>query len=150
MFDPAWLTSDRPSAVEEALRAALAGYRSTPTITLVRPPRHIEIDYRPHGRPHPVTPPADPSPPGVAAPAGTSPPSPGEGGPVGRLLARGASVLDVAAGQQAAVDVALAARTRALAAFARWRPAAALDRQPGEVGAASAATRAACPRVLAQ
>jgi hypothetical protein len=61
-----------------------------------------------------------------------------------RLLAEGAAALSIAEFEQRRIDAALARRTRALAAFARWRPAAALDRQPGEVGAASAETRAAC------
>ena len=65
-----------------------------------------------------------------------------------RLLTSGAAHLDgaVAAARQLARDEAR--RVRALAAFARSRPAAMFDRAPGERGAASAASRAARPAVL--
>src|SRR3954454_21786232 len=65
-----------------------------------------------------------------------------------RLLTSGAAQLDdaVAAGKQLARDEAR--RVRALAAFARSRPAALFDRAPGERGAASAASRAARPGAL--
>ena len=65
-----------------------------------------------------------------------------------RLLTSGAAHLDgaVAAAKQLARDEAR--RVRALAAFARSRPAAMFDRAPGERGAASAASRAARPAVL--
>jgi uncharacterized protein DUF222 len=65
-----------------------------------------------------------------------------------RLLTSGAAQLDdaVAAGKQLARDEAR--RVRALAAFARNRPAALFDRAPGERGAASAASRAARPGAL--
>jgi hypothetical protein len=65
-----------------------------------------------------------------------------------RLLTSGAAHLDgaVAAAKQLARDEAR--RLRALAAFARSRPAAMFDRAPGERGAASAASRAARPAVL--
>src|SRR5512133_3430141 len=65
-----------------------------------------------------------------------------------RLLNTGAALLDdaVAAGERMARDEAR--RVRALAAFARNRPAAMFDRAPGERGAASAATVAARPGAL--
>src|SRR4051794_37660535 len=65
-----------------------------------------------------------------------------------RLLTSGAAHLDgaVAAAKQLARDEAW--RVRALAAFARSRPAAMFDRAPGERGAASSASRAARPAVL--
>ena len=65
-----------------------------------------------------------------------------------RLLTSGAAHLDdaVAAAKQLARDEA--SRVRALAAFARSRPAAMFDRAPGERGAASAASRAARPAAL--
>jgi hypothetical protein len=65
-----------------------------------------------------------------------------------RLLTSGAAHLDgaVAAAKQLARDEAR--RLRALAAFARSRPAVMFDRAPGERGAASAASRAARPAVL--
>jgi hypothetical protein len=67
-----------------------------------------------------------------------------------RLLTSGATHLDdaVAAAKQLARDEAK--RVRALAAFARSRPAAMFDRAPGEQGAASAASRAARPAALSE
>ena len=65
-----------------------------------------------------------------------------------RLLTSGAAHLDdaVAAATQLAREEAR--RVRALAAFARSRPAAMFDRAPGERGAASAASRAVRPAAL--
>jgi hypothetical protein len=67
-----------------------------------------------------------------------------------RLLSSGAAHLDgaVAAGRDA--SGAEASRARALAAFARSRPAALFDRAPGERGAASAASIAARPAALTE
>jgi hypothetical protein len=68
--------------------------------------------------------------------------------PRARLLEAGAGHLDAAADLDAVLARAAAAQARQLAAFARCRPAS-WDRQPGEQGAASAATRAARPAALA-
>jgi hypothetical protein len=56
-----------------------------------------------------------------------------------RLLTAGAAHLDVAVAADREVSRAAASRARALAAFARSRPAAMFDRAPGERGGASAA-----------
>ncbi|SFE51251.1 HNH endonuclease signature motif containing protein [Blastococcus tunisiensis] len=67
-----------------------------------------------------------------------------------RLLTSGAALLDdaVAAAKQLSRDEAR--RVRALAGFARSRPAAMFDRAPGEQGAASAASRASRPVALTE
>jgi hypothetical protein len=67
-----------------------------------------------------------------------------------RLLTSGAAHLDdaVAAAKQLSRDEAR--RVRALAAFARSRPAAMFDRAPGDRGAASAASRASRPAALTE
>jgi hypothetical protein len=67
-----------------------------------------------------------------------------------RLLTTGAGFLDdaLAITRQQARDEAR--RVRALAAFARSRPAAMFDRAPGERGAASASSRAARPAALTE
>jgi len=67
-----------------------------------------------------------------------------------RLLTTGAAQLDDAAAAGRRVAREEAARARALAAFARSRPAAMFDRAPGERGAASAASRAARPAALTE
>ena len=67
---------------------------------------------------------------------------------LGRLIEDGAVLLDAAVAAHRASGRAAAARLRALAAFARHRPAGAFDRAPGELGAASAQSRAARPAVL--
>ena len=67
---------------------------------------------------------------------------------LGRLIEDGAELLDQAVAAHRSSGRAAAARLRALAAFARHRPAGAFDRFPGEPGAASAASRAARPAVL--
>jgi hypothetical protein len=67
---------------------------------------------------------------------------------LGRLIEDGAELLDRAVAAHRASGRAAAARLRALAAFARHRPAGSFDRAPGELGAASAASRAARPPVL--
>lgn len=69
-------------------------------------------------------------------------------GTLARLLADGADALGRARDADRALGRAAAARARALATFARQRPASLIDRVPGEVGAASAATRAARPAAL--
>jgi hypothetical protein len=68
----------------------------------------------------------------------------------GDLLEEGA--LHLVRAQLAERDMrrAAARRAEALAAFARARPAAVLDRAPGELGAASAASRAARPAALTE
>ena len=65
-----------------------------------------------------------------------------------RLLCTGAAHLDDALAAAKQVASAEASRARALAAFARNRPAAMFDRAPGERGAASADSRAARPAAL--
>lgn len=67
-----------------------------------------------------------------------------------RLLTSGAAHLDdaVAAARQLSRDEAV--RVRALAAFARSRPAALFDRVPGERGAASETSRASRPAALTE
>ena len=65
-----------------------------------------------------------------------------------RLLSAGAGHLDEAVAAEPGRARAEAARVRALAAFARSRPAAMFDRAPGERGAASAASVAARPGAL--
>ena len=67
---------------------------------------------------------------------------------LGRLIEDGAELLDQAVAAHRSSGRAAAARLRALAAFARHRPAGALDRAPGAPGAASAASCAARPAVL--
>jgi len=67
---------------------------------------------------------------------------------LGRLLECGASHLERAKAIDLQLARAAADRARALAAFARMRPEAAMDRAPGEVGAASSASRAARPAAL--
>ncbi|MGY1772991.1 DUF222 domain-containing protein [Blastococcus sp. SYSU D00813] len=64
-----------------------------------------------------------------------------------RLLDEGAGWLDAAAEFERGLAQLAGARARALAAFARCRPVS-WDRQPGERGAASAASRAARPAAL--
>jgi hypothetical protein len=65
-----------------------------------------------------------------------------------RLLTSGAAHLDDAVEAAKQVSRDEARRVRALAAFARSRPAAMFDCAPGERGAASAASRAARPAAL--
>ena len=64
-----------------------------------------------------------------------------------RLLDEGAGLLDVAVEFERGLAQLAGARVRALAGFARCRPVS-WDRQPGERGAASAASRAARPVAL--
>ena len=64
--------------------------------------------------------------------------------PRARMLEAGAARLDAVADLEQVKARAAAAQARELAAFARSRPAS-WDRQPGERGAASAASRAARP-----
>ncbi|SFL94785.1 protein of unknown function, partial [Geodermatophilus ruber] len=82
------------------------------------------------------------------APADDAVAEPDEFGTLARLLDDGASELDRAEHAHRAAGRAAAGRFRALAAFARCRPAGSFDRMPGERGAASAASRAARPAVL--
>ena len=67
-----------------------------------------------------------------------------------RLLNTGAAHLDEAVAESRVASRAEASRARALAAFARSRPAAMFDRAPGERGAASAASVAARPSPLTE
>src|ERR687889_723069 len=67
---------------------------------------------------------------------------------LGRLIEDGAALLDVAVIAHRSSGRAAAQQLRALAEFARHRPAGAFDRAPGAPGAASAASRAARPEVL--
>jgi hypothetical protein len=66
------------------------------------------------------------------------------------LLDAGAEVLSGAVAAWREEASAAARGVRALTAFARLRPQSELDRQPGERGAMSAATRAARPEALAE
>ena len=66
------------------------------------------------------------------------------------LLELGAWDLDRARLAERELRRAAARRARSLAAFARARPAAALDRAPRELGAASEASRAARPAALTE
>ena len=67
--------------------------------------------------------------------------------PRGRLLEVGAGHLDAVADLERVMARAAAAQVRELASFARCRPSS-WDRQPGEKGAASSASRAARPATL--
>ncbi|TKJ28341.1 HNH endonuclease signature motif containing protein [Blastococcus sp. CCUG 61487] len=67
-----------------------------------------------------------------------------------RLLTSGAAHLDDALAAAKQLSRSEARRVRALAAFARSRPAAMFDRAPGERGAASEASRAARPDALTE
>jgi len=67
-----------------------------------------------------------------------------------RLLNTGAAHLEEAMAAGRAASRAEASRARALAVFARNRPAAMFDRVPGERGAASAASVAARPAALTE
>ena len=113
------------SVVEPRLLAALAELEALPAIATTRTPFVMVLDYDAR-RAH------------VAAPPD----------PRARLLETGAGHLDAAADLDAVLSRAAAAQARELASFARCRPAS-WDRQPGETGAASAATRAARPAALA-
>jgi hypothetical protein len=70
-------------------------------------------------------------------------------GTLGRMLEDGAGHLDRARAADREIARHSADRARALAGFARSRPASLMDRGEGEVGAASAATRLRRHRVLA-
>ncbi|WP_104526366.1 DUF222 domain-containing protein [Blastococcus atacamensis] len=67
-----------------------------------------------------------------------------------RLLTSGAAQLDAALAATKQLSRDEAVRVRALAAFARSRPAAMFDRAPGERGAASATSRASRPAALTE
>ncbi|MGY1622736.1 hypothetical protein ACI789_11125 [Geodermatophilus sp. SYSU D00965] len=67
-----------------------------------------------------------------------------------RLLEAGAAPLDRAAEASRAIARWSAVMATSLTEFARYRPAGRFDRQPGERGAMSAATRAARPEALAE
>jgi Domain of unknown function (DUF222) len=67
-----------------------------------------------------------------------------------RLLAAGAAPLERAAAASREIARLTAEVATSLAEFARCRPAALFDRQPGERGAMSAATRAARPAALTE
>jgi hypothetical protein len=69
-------------------------------------------------------------------------------GTLARLLESGAGHLERARAAEREMARAAADRARALAEFTRARPASLMDRAEGEVGAASAASRAARPSVL--
>jgi hypothetical protein len=71
-------------------------------------------------------------------------------GELDRLLAAGAEPLARAAAASREIARLSAVVATSLAEFARCRPATLFDRQPGEQGAMSAATRAARPAALAE
>src|SRR3954468_2262201 len=158
MFDPSVLLDDRPSVVEGRLRRWLderAGGRFV-----------IARDYRPHGRPAAL--PADADTMDIhttgthttgAGTAGSdtadtdtagADSGPAEFGAFRRLLESGARHLAAARAAQREQARLAAVQARELAAFARQRPAAVLDRPEQEVGAAAAASRAARPQVLTE
>ncbi|MGZ4605238.1 MAG: DUF222 domain-containing protein, partial [Blastococcus sp.] len=70
--------------------------------------------------------------------------------PLGRLLETGAAHLEVATAAVLEESRQAAVKARALAAFARCRPAVIMDRPDDEVGAAAAVSRAARPAVLTE
>ena len=129
MFDDVTEDGASPvmSLIEPRLLAALAERESLPAITTtrLRLPVVMVLDYDARRAGH------------YAAPLN----------PRARLLETGAGHLDAAADLDAVLARAAAAQARELAAFARCRPSS-WDRQPGEKGAASAATRAARPAAL--
>src|SRR3954454_21329168 len=163
VFDSSVLLDDRPSVVEGRLRRWLkerAGGRFV-----------IAGDYRPHGRPAAL--PADADTTGIhttgihttgihttgihttdTATAGAytagADREPAEFGAFRRLLESGARHLAAARAVQREQARLAAVQARKLAAFARQRPAAVLDRSEQEVGAAAAASRAARPQVLTE
>src|SRR4051794_21104438 len=168
MFDPSVLLDDRPSVVEGRLRRWLderAGGRFV-----------IARDYRPHGRPAAL--PADADTMDIhttgthttgAGTAGSdtadtdtadtdtadtdtagADSEPAEFGAFRRLLESGARHLAAARAVQWEQARLAAVQAQELAAFARQRPAAVLDRPEQEVGAAAAASRAARPQVLTE
>jgi len=110
---------------DDRLRALLAERVSVRVIQTVPAPCVVVVDL--HAR---------------RARAGAAPPD-----PRARLLEAGAGHLDAVADLEQVMARAAAAQARELASFARCRPGS-WDRQPGETGAASAATRAARPVVL--
>jgi hypothetical protein len=110
---------------EDRLRALLVERGSVPVIQTVPTPCVVVVDL--HAR---------------RARAGAAPPD-----PRARLLEAGAGHLDAVADLERVMARAMAVQARELASFARCRPAS-WDRQPGETGAASAATRAARPVAL--
>ncbi|RBY83919.1 DUF222 domain-containing protein, partial [Blastococcus sp. TF02A-26] len=83
----------------------------------------------------------------LSGPAGVVEPAVGD--PRVRLLEEGAELLDAVVDVERRSAQLAGARVRALASFARCRPSV-WDRQPGERGAASAASRAARPAVLTE
>src|SRR4051794_5842125 len=168
MFDPSVLLDDRPSVVEGRLRRWLderAGGRFV-----------IARDYRPHGRPAAL--PADADTMDIhttgthttgAGTAGSdtadtdtadtdtadtdtagADSEPAEFGAFRRLLESGARHLAAARAAQREQARLAAVQARELAAFARQRPAAVLDRSEQEVGVTAAASRAARPQVLTE
>src|SRR3954454_8525359 len=163
VFDSSVLLDDRPSVVEGRLSRWLderAGGRFV-----------IAGDYRPHGRRAAL--PADADTTDIhttgtrttgtrttgshttdSGTAGTdtagSGSEPAEFGAFRRLLESGARHLVAAKAVQREQARLAAVQARELAAFARQRPAAVLDRPEQEVGAAAAASRAARPQVLTE
>ncbi|MGY1803968.1 DUF222 domain-containing protein [Blastococcus sp. SYSU D00922] len=124
MFDPLPSSSaGAASAVEERLRDRLEGRPQR--IDLLIPRRAVLVDLP--QRPVAVEP---------------------EGGRLAALLEAGALQLAGAKAAQRRASREAAVQARAVAAFARARPAAELDRPDTEVGAAAAATRAARPAEL--
>ena len=116
---------DRGSVLERALRRWIE-QAPRPFVWVVENPRHA-----------PVPPPSRPAAEGCSALT-----------PLARLLENGAAHLSAARATARERDRLAAVRARELAAFARLRRAAELDRGDEEIGAAAAATRAARPAVL--
>src|SRR3954454_19681614 len=158
VFDSSVLLDDRPSVVEGRLRRWLderAGGRFV-----------IAGDYLPHGRPAALPADSDTADSDTAdsdtadsdtadsdtadSDTADADSEPAEFGTFRRLLESGARHLAAVRAVQREQARLAALQARELAAFARQRPAAVLDRPEQEVGAAAAASRAARPQVLTE
>jgi hypothetical protein len=152
VFDSALLDpDDRHSVVEEGLRGWLETHRPRLVTTVEQvagPIIEVATDGERHGGGRlrrELTDTAD---------AGADQPDDGGRerrlGEFRRLLEAGARHLDAGRAARREQGRQVALEMRALAAFARSRPAGALDRADDEVGAAAAASRAARPEVLTE
>jgi Domain of unknown function (DUF222) len=133
------------SAVDEALRRRIEEISGR---------RVWIIDFEPHGHRFAVPETAEAPVVGVAAPADPAVEAPGVDEDL-PALAGFRALLETGAGHLTAARAArvescrqAAVQARELAAFARFRPAAVLDRPDEQIGAAAAASRAARPAVL--
>src|SRR4051812_5062791 len=146
MFDDVVQGDSRPlpSVAHDRLLSLLAERETRPVITTIAPPCVVivDLDTRRSVRARSDDTRAG-STPAESSPAPTDAPR----DPEVELLEAGAGHLDAVTDLERVMARAAAAQARELASFARCRPAS-WDRQPGEKGAASAATRAARPAVL--